>query len=255
MNQIPDPTQTEATSQPVEEQVADKSKPADNQPPADQTAASDKPAQSAESDTSNQAGDKATDSQPPTKKKKLGLLANMKGRWQTLNTRSLILIAVFLVVAWWGGVLILLSVNHQYRVERAIAEKENEIIAGEEQLAQQLQIVEQASQVLNQALPDESGLSQFVLAVNQSLSQFPEGRLRFDAQAPIKQEQTNSQYLPLIISGKGAVDQWLELLDKISQSQYLFLAEQVSFAWVEEDESRQTVKVIIRGKLYVNQNF
>ena len=182
-------------------------------------------------------------------------MTRLKTAWQNISIKSLVLLLVFLLVSWWGGVLILLTLNQEYRVEQEIIQLESEIVAGEAQLAQQLQSVEQERQLLDQALPDESGLSQFVLAVNQALTGFPEGKLRFDAQAPLKQEDLNARYLPVIISGRGEIDQWLQFLDVLTRSQYLFLPEQFSLAWQETDESSQLVKVVIRGKLYVDQNF
>lgn len=227
--------------------MADNPTPDQSPKQAQEQPATNQPAQKAQQDQIPQADAASPKAQTAPKKSLMTRLPKIN-----LDTRSMVLVLAFLTVLLGGQIFIFNTFNKQLKEQQGLLEEIQSQSQSQEQISQQLSQYQEQIGKINQAFPDEVGLSEFVKVVGLHLSVFEEGQLQFDTNQPITIKEENIPFLPLTISATTTIENFSQFLGYLSNSPYLFAPQKLQLT------VRQTIDepVIfsLKGRLYVNQS-
>jgi hypothetical protein len=206
------------------------------------------PPPTAPSTSSDQAA--ANQPQPDQAQSKAKPKVSLKQRLSQIPLSTLS-IGVFLFFVILIGQLVLFVTFNQ-RVQQIQEQSLIELsqIDNQDQLADQVAQHDQSIVQLQAAFPDEQGLINFVDLMNRHLDTFPEAQLEFDSNEPIRINDTSIPFLPLTIRAKVTPDRFVQLLDYLAHSPYLFAPGEVRISI--DQGLDQPVLVVIKAQLYVS---
>lgn len=177
-----------------------------------------------------------------------------KKRFQLeLSMTTWVLLVVMMVSLWLGQVLIFNTWKGETAGQEILIAEQERQVAGSQQLGNTLKEYEDEMAQINKSFPDESGLSQFAQKMDKYLRAFPEGKLQFDTSDPLVLPNEQIPTLPVTLSMLTTYDAFIQLMEDLAHSPYLFVPTDIQIAYNQENP--QLVRIILKGRLYVSPIF